>query len=163
MKKHMKFSEGGRELLIRLEGLSYAKYIDSAGHPTIGIGHKLTEEELFNGVVVLDGMGVDFATHGLNMWHVYKLLDKDLVRFVAAVNEYVSVELNQNQFDALVSFAYNIGVSAFKNSTLLKRVNDGKFEEVFIEFRKWVHAGGKRNDGLVNRREREIDLWDKVV
>jgi lysozyme len=69
------------------------------------------------------------------------------------------VQLSQGQFDALVSFAYNVGVGAFGKSTLLKRVNAGRFEDVPAEFMKWTRGGGIELSGLVRRRRAEVKLW----
>lgn len=76
-----------------------------------------------------------------------------------AVNRYVSVPLQQNQFDALVDFCYNAGAGNLRTSTLLKYVNSGKFELAAEEFGKWVMGGGKRLNGLVTRREAERRLF----
>ena len=82
-----------------------------------------------------------------------------LVLFCYFVRKFVKVELTQNQFDALVDFAYNAGVGALQKSTLLKKVNAGKFDEVPAEFMKWTKGGGKELPGLVRRRRAEVKLW----
>jgi len=69
------------------------------------------------------------------------------------------VPLPQNQFDALVSFTFNVGVGAFSNSTLLRRLNKRNYQGTKQEFRRWVHAGGRRLQGLVNRRNQEAGLF----
>jgi lysozyme len=74
----------------------------------------------------------------------------------------VKVELSQNQFDALCIFAYNVGIAAFCNSTLLKKVNGKDFLGATEEFGKWVHAGHKVIPGLVNRRKAEALLFNEV-
>lgn len=79
--------------------------------------------------------------------------------FASFVNRYVSVDLNQNQFDALVSFTYNLGCTSFKNSTLLKKVNLKDFEGAANEFKKWKYSNGKVLSGLVKRREAERELF----
>ena len=84
---------------------------------------------------------------------------QDLERFEAAVNDGVQVALNQNQFDALVSFAFNVGRQGFKSSTLLKKLNQGLYDEVPAQLRRWNKTGGNVIQGLVNRREKEIALW----
>ena len=87
------------------------------------------------------------------------ILAQDVRRFERAVNKYVEVQLTQNQFDVLIDFAFNIGVGAFRNSTLLKVLNRGEYNEVPNQLRKWIRAGGRVIRGLVLRRERECDLW----
>ena len=79
--------------------------------------------------------------------------------YEAAVNRYVTIPLQQYQFDALVDFAYNAGTTALRTSTLLRRVNEGAFELAAEEFGRWVHAGGRRLPGLVTRREAERKLF----
>ena len=88
-------------------------------------------------------------------------MQNDLKAFEQTVNNTVKVPLNQNQFDALVSLAYNIGSTAFKNSTLVKRLNEGNYKAAANQFNVWVNAGGKRMQGLVNRRAAERTLFLK--
>jgi lysozyme len=83
----------------------------------------------------------------------------DLKKFEAAVNNAVTVPLNQNQFDALVSLAYNIGTNAFSKSTLVKKLNANDIRGAADQFDVWVNAGGKRMQGLVNRRAKEKALF----
>ena len=89
------------------------------------------------------------------------LLRQDLDRFERAVDSSVTVPLNDNQFAALVSFAFNVGVSAFQKSTLLKKLNAGQYDAVPSELMKWVSSKGKRMPGLVNRRAAETGTWNK--
>jgi lysozyme len=141
------------------EGKRNKVYDDSAGLPTIGVGHLLTQEENSSGKITINGQPIDYSL-GLTDQQVMDLLAQDLVRFEQVVQNEVRVDLNQNQFDALVSFSFNVGTQAFKNSTLLKVLNDGLYEEVPDQLRRWVKAGGKTVQGLVNRRENEINLWN---
>ena len=83
----------------------------------------------------------------------------DLKKFESAVNSAVTVPINQNQFDALVSLAYNIGTGAFKESTLIKKLNAGDIRGAADQFDVWVNAGGKRMQGLVNRRAKEKEVF----
>ena len=85
----------------------------------------------------------------------------DLARFEKAVNDAVKVPLNQNQFNALVSLAYNIGEKAFAGSTLVKRLNEGNYKAAADQFLVWVNAGGKRMQGLINRRNKEREVFLK--
>ena len=155
----MQMSENGQKLLAQWEGKRNKVYDDSAGLPTIGVGHLLTQEENSTGKITINGQAIDYS-QGLTDQQVMDLLAQDLVRFEQAVQNEVRVDLNQNQFDALVSFSFNVGTQAFKNSTLLKVLNDGQYDEVPNQLRRWVKAGGKTVQGLVNRRENEINLWN---
>lgn len=86
-------------------------------------------------------------------------MQNDLKSFEQTVNNTVKVPLNQNQFDALVSLAYNIGTNAFSKSTLVKKLNANDIRGAADQFDVWVNAGGKRMQGLVNRRAREKALF----
>ena len=91
----------------------------------------------------------------------YQMLIRDAPSRGASVNQYVTSNSNQNQFDALVSFVYNFGAGALAGSTLLKRINENpmNYDAIASEFRRWINAGGAPNDGLKNRREKEIRLY----
>ncbi len=155
----MQMSENGRKLLAQWEGFRNKVYDDAAGLPTIGVGHLLTQEENSSGKITINGQPIDYS-QGLTDQQVMDLLAQDLVRFEQVVQNEVRVELNQNQFDALVSFSFNVGTQAFKSSTLLRVLNDGQYDEVPNQLRRWVKADGKTIQGLVNRRENEINLWN---
>jgi lysozyme len=154
----MKMSENGKRLLSEWEGVETRVYRDVAGLPTIGVGHLLTKDEMTSGKIWIRGAPVDYA-NGLTQQQVMDLLGQDLEKFEQTVNESVKVQLNQNQFDALVSFTFNVGPNAFKNSTLLKLLNQSQYQEVPNQLRRWVYAGGQIVRGMVNRRENEIKLW----
>jgi lysozyme len=87
------------------------------------------------------------------------LLKKDLQPREKSLNILVKVNINQNQFDALMSFIYNIGVANFKQSTLLKFINDRLFDKVPDQFRRWKYINKVVSKGLLKRREEEIKLW----
>ena len=89
------------------------------------------------------------------------MLKKDLIKFEEGVEKLVEVDINSNQFSALVSFAFNLGCGNLKKSTLLKKLNDGDTEGASDEFLQWVSAGGKRLPGLERRREAERELFCK--
>lgn len=154
----MKASQHLLDLLVEWEGLKLKPYLDSAKLLTIGIGHLLTKEEKQTGFIIINGKKVPWQ-YGISKDEAYALKMQDIVRFQDAVTTLVKVPLEQNEFDTLVSFAYNIGVSAFTGSTLLKKLNAGQYSEVPAELSKWVKAGGKKIQGLVNRRNNEIKLW----
>jgi lysozyme len=155
----MHISQNGTKLLAEWEGVRKVVYDDVAGLPTIGVGHLLTSNEIATGAITIRDQPVAYA-QGLTDEQVLDLLAQDLEGFEAAVQAAVHVPLNQNQFDALVCFAFNIGTQAFKNSTLVKVLNQGRFDEVPSQLRRWVKAGGQTVQGLVNRRENEIKLWN---
>ena len=140
----MKTSEEGIALIKKFEGCELASYICAGGVPTIGYGH--TKD-------VKDG---DTCTSE----QAEEYLKEDLESFEAAVNRLVEVDLNQSQFDALVSWTFNLGWGALSSSTLLKVLNEDNFAGVPEQIKRWNRAGGKVLDGLVRRREAEALLFD---
>src|SRR5947209_4196655 len=108
----MQISPHGLELLEQWEGLKLQVYKDAAGLPTIGVGHLLTRSELSSGKITINGVPVKYAD-GLTEQQATDLLAQDMQPAAASVNNQVKVALNQNQFDALCSFAFNVGVGAF--------------------------------------------------
>lgn len=154
----MKMSTNGLDKLETWEGSERKAYRDVAGLLTIGVGHLLTQDELHSGKIYINGEGIDYR-RGLTKEQITDLLAQDLKRFEKVVNENVKVPLNQNQFDTLVSFSFNVGPAAFKNSTLLKVLNKREYDEVPKQLRRWVYAGGYKVRGLQIRRENEIKLW----
>ncbi len=155
-------SDNGKKLLAQWEGFELTEYNDVAGLATIGVGHLLTLSERASKSIVIDGVSVDYS-NGITEDQVYALLGQDLDRFEDAVNQRVTVDLEQNQYDALVSFSFNVGVGAFRDSTLLRLLNEGQYGEVPAQLLRWVKAGGKTVQGLVNRRENEIKLWNGEI
>ena len=140
----------GIDLICGFEGLRLKAYDDGVGVWTIGFGTTIYP----NGIRVKKG---DTCTEAqAKAYMVY-----DLKKFESAVNNAVTVPLNQNQFDALVSLAYNIGPSAFSKSTLVKKLNAGDIRGAAEQFDVWVNAGGKRMQGLVNRRAKENEVFLK--
>lgn len=144
----MSVSNKGVDLICEFEGKRLAAYDDGVGIWTIGFG----TIKYPNGVRVKKG---DTCT----LDQAKEYMRHDLIEFEHTVNISVKVPLNQNQFDALVSLAYNIGSSAFKSSTLVKKLNTGDYQGAADQFNVWVNAGGKRMQGLVNRRDREKLLF----
>lgn len=156
----MKISSTGLKMLATLEGVELAVYLDEAGYPTIGIGHLLTRSELRSGKIILTNTDVlDYRYRKLTLPEAHSLLRSDLDRYEACVRCNTDSQLAQHWFDALVMFTFNVGRTAFKNSTLLRRVNALRFDDVPDEMRRWVYTGGKKSTGLRNRREREIALF----
>jgi lysozyme len=156
---NMRISQRGKELLAEWEGVELKVYKDSAGLPTIGVGHLLTRDELTSGKILIGGETIKYA-NGLTRQQALDLLDQDLDKFEDIVNTSVTVDLAQNQYDALVAFSFNVGANAFKSSTLLKTLNQSQYLEVPNQLRRWVFAGGQKVQGLANRREKEITLWN---
>ena len=147
------------ELLEKLECLSNKAYIDIAGKKTIGIGHLLNAEELLTSKVRINGAYVDYSL-GLTTKQCYDLCRQDLEKFCEAVDGIINVDLSQNQFDALVIFCYNIGIGAFKESTLVKLLNQGDYDKVPEQLLRWNKVNGIQQNGLTNRRKAEIKLWN---
>ncbi|MDQ3919520.1 MAG: lysozyme [Acidobacteriota bacterium] len=158
----MQMSQHGLQLLEQWEGFKLQVYKDSAGLPTVGVGHLITKSEQASGTININGVPVKYAG-GLTQQQVTDLLAQDVVPAQNAVNNGVKVALNQNQFDALVSFTFNVGVGAFTGSTLLKVLNQGQYDQVPTQLLRWTRAGGKVVQGLVNRRNNEIKLWNGQI
>ena len=161
----MRMSEKGRALLTQWEGevihpdcSCQRVYNDVAGFPTIGIGHLLTKDELTSGKILIFGIATKYR-NGLTDEQVDRLLTQDLAGPEGAVNSGVTVSLTQYQFDALISFAFNIGRQAFYSSTLRRILNESKYEQVPVQLRRWNRSGGRVIGGLTNRREKEIKLF----
>lgn len=146
----MKISNVGIDLICSFEGLRLKAYDDGVGVWTIGYG-----TTMINGTKVKKG---DTCT----LEQAKSYMANDLKKFESAVNQ-VKVPLNQNQYDALVSLAYNIGVSAFLNSTLFKKLNAKDYKGAAAQFDRWNRAGGKVMRGLTNRRAKERKLFEKTV
>jgi len=128
--------------LEQVEGYRAKAYHDTAGHMTIGIGHLIKDDE------------PELKTMCLSHEAAIELAKGDVALAEAAVNTYVKVPLRQEQFDALVSFVYNIGVGAFAKSTLLRKLNHGHCCAVPDEMRKWT-----KQRELRSRRSAEIALY----
>ena len=150
--KITKTGTAGVEIIKSMEGFRSAPYKCPAGIPTIGYGATFYP----------DGKKVTMADKAITEQEGTTLLQIMLVSFEKYVDSYCRDDINQNQFDALVSFAYNLGPSNLKSSTLLKKVNlNPEDETIHLEFMKWVKAGGKTLKGLVRRREAESQLYFK--
>lgn len=141
----MIISQKGIDLIKKFEGFSDKEYICPAGKPTIGYGHVVLADEYFQ--------------EPMTRRHAEILLKKDLEPRQKSLNSLLKVNINQNQFDALISLIYNIGVDNFRKSTLLKFINERLFDKVPDQFRRWRFSNGKVLRGLVSRREEEIKLW----
>ena len=150
----MEISIKGLNLLEDLEGLRLKAYPDPAtgGNPwTIGIGSTIV-----NGKPVLPGMT---CTKEEAYEYCKEHLKSDVY---PTIKRYVKVKLNQNQFDALCSFIYNIGVNAFINSTLLVILNNGQYKNASKQILRWTRANKRVMPGLVTRRRKEQMLFDSI-
>lgn len=159
---NMQVGQSGKNLFMEWEGLELNEYLDSGGLPTIGIGHLMTRSERMSGKINIKGLPVVYR-NGLSVQQCWDLLDQDLDVAEATVNSLVSAPLNQNQFDALVSFVFNVGGGAFRDSTLLKLLNAGQRDQVPAQLRRWNKVSGTVVRGLTNRREKEISLWNTPI
>lgn len=146
----MNTSQTGINLIKGFEGKRLAAYDDGVGVWTIGYG----TIKYPNGVRVKKG---DTCTDT----QAESYLKNDLVKFESAINRLVKVPLNQNQFDALSSFTYNLGETNLSKSTLLKKLNAKDYAGAADQFLVWNRAGGKVLTGLVRRREAERNLFLK--
>ena len=134
----------GLALLKEFEGCELTAYIDPVGILTIGYGS--------TGPHVKRGLTITQA-------EAERLLLADLDRFEQAVERMVGVPLTQNQFDALVSFCYNVGTGSLHSSTLLRKLLAGDYEGAQGQFARWNRAGGKEMAGLTRRRAAEAELF----
>ena len=146
----MKISENGLKLIKKFEGLSLKPYLDAVNIPTIGFGNTFYEN--MKKVTLQDETITEERADSLFNFLV-------TTNFVNVVNRLVIVDINQNQFDALVSFVYNLGSGNFEKSTLLKKVNQEDFIGASLEFEKWNRASGKVLSGLTKRRLAEKELF----
>lgn len=142
----MKFSENGKKLLKELEGLRLTSYKCTGGTWTIGYGH--TGADVTGGLVITRARAEE-------------LFNSDLTRFEKCVNSVVKVDLNQNQYDALICFVFNIGCAAFEDSTMLKHINNKEFDKAAWWFPRWNISGGKPCEGQARRRAKEKELFLK--
>jgi len=140
----MKISLEGLALIKRFEGCRLEAYKCSANVLTIGYGHT-------GGVKETDTITQDEAD---------KLLQEDVEQFEKYVDDNVTVELGQSQFDALVAWTFNLGVGNLRESTMLKKLNSEDYASVPSEMKRWNKAGGKTLDGLIRRRKAESLLFE---
>lgn len=144
----MQLSSNGLDFIKNHEGFRPKIYYDSAGLKTIGFGHLIKPSDKFTVKTVL--------TYS----DALSLLYSDLLPFCKCVSS-INSKLTQNQFDALVSFCYNVGEGAFLSSTLVKCILKNDFLSASNQFERWVYAGGKVIEGLRLRRVSERDLFLK--
>ena len=139
----MNISNKGIELIKKYEGCRLSSYKCPAGVWTIGYGHTKG---------VREGMNITLKEANIFLQNDLKIHEKNVAKLV-------KVPLNQNQFDALVSFEFNVGISNFQKSTLLKKLNKNDFIGASGEFEKWIYANHKPLLGLAKRRKAEKELF----
>jgi lysozyme len=150
MRKIVKISTRGLDLIKSFEGLVLTPYVCSGGVATIGYGNTFYE----------NGKRVTMRDRRITEARAHELLLFSLVSFEQHVDSFCVDTITQNQFDALVSFCYNVGPSNLRNSTLLKKVNANPNDPTIrAEFLRWNRAGGRPLAGLTRRRTAEADLY----
>lgn len=137
------------DMLSKFEGCKLQPYWDMAGYPTIGIGHLLSRKKWED----LD----HYAS--ISLEEAEGLLQEDLQVTSIGVLHLTYIPLNTNQLSAVLSFAYNLGTSAYNSSMLRAKINSNEMLEVPREFLKWCYAGGKRSNSLLNRRKQEAAIF----
>lgn len=143
----MKISNRGLDLIKAHEGCSLKAYVCPAGKLTIGYGHT----------------GNVKTTDVITQEQANKFIADDCEWAEAVINGLVRVPLNQNQFDALCSFVFNVGPTLFRVSTLLRLINEYRFDQAALEFPRWKYAAGKELEGLKMRREAEQQLFSEKL
>lgn len=143
-----KINAAGLNLIKSFEGLKLTAYLDIVGVPTIGYGTT-------SGVSKAD---VD-SKRTITEAEAESLLMKDVAKFEAGVERLVTSQINENQFSALVCFAYNVGLGSLEKSTLLRLLNAGDISAAGDQFLRWNKAGGKEVTGLTRRRQAERSLF----
>ena len=150
--KITKTGDAGINMIKSFEGLRLKPYACPAGIPTIGYGNTFYE----------NGTKVKLSDPAITEERATELLKNSLISFEKYVDSYCIDTITQNQFDALVSFCYNVGPGNLKKSSLLKKVNANPNDETIRDaFMKWITGGGKVLKGLVRRRTAEADLYFK--
>lgn len=144
----MKVNRAGLALIRKFEGLRRTAYRDAVGVWTIGYGHT-------------SRAGPPRVVRGMKLsrQEAENLLAKDVEKFARKIRPMIKMPLNSNQFSALVSFAYNVGPSAFARSSVLRAINNTRFDQVPQKLSLWVKAGGSTLKELVRRRAAEAELF----
>ena len=150
--KPTKLSMEGAKFIAKFEGFRGKMYNDAAGHCTIGFGHLVH-------LGPTTGREAPEFCKGITRERGLALLQQDAGKACSAIKSNVKVPLNQHQFDALTSFVFNVGGEAFRQSTLLKKLNAGEYAAVPSELNRWNKAGGRPLEGLTRRRKAEGALF----
>ena len=144
-------TDDGLGIIKQFEGFSPTTYLCPAGYPTIGYGH-----------VVLNGEQPRFDS-GILRDEAAELLRRDVRIAESAVLRLIKTPLADGQFDALVSFTFNLGAGALQRSSLRKKVNRGEHGDVPVELMKWVWSAGRKLPGLMRRRQAEGALYSAAM
>lgn len=144
-----KCNQAGINIICESEELYLKAYLCPKGIPTIGYGHTktVTHEDVKNGRIITEN-------------EADRLFLQDVMDACKDVETLVKVRLNDNQFSALVSLVFNIGEGQFKNSTMLRKLNQSNYPAASAEFKRWKYCKGKVLAGLVKRRQKEEDLFN---
>jgi lysozyme len=146
----MKLDKNGYKLICEFEGLSLTPYLCSAKVSTIGYGNTYYP----------DGKRVTLLDDEITKEYAFEIFKEVADRFAKRVNEMVKTDINQNQLNALTSFAYNVGTGNFASSTLLKKVNVNPNDlAIKSEFKRWTKSNKVVVQGLVNRRKKEALVY----
>jgi lysozyme len=158
----MRMSKNGLDKLKEWEGCVLHVYSDSAGLATIGVGHCLTHQEYTSAVIHIDGEATPYKT-GITLLQAMNLLAQDVIPAQDAVNQGIKLPMTQNQFDALVSFCFNIGKAGFNSSSALADFNQADLTDIPDDMAKWnkitVNGVHVVDAGLVKRRAKEAVLF----
>jgi lysozyme len=143
-------NKAGLDLVKQHEGFRAKAYICPAGKLTIGYGHVILKHEQH------------LKHETINKEKGEQILKSDMAKAIRAVERYITVPLNDNQFAALCSFTFNLGGGNLKVSTLRKKLNQSQYHSVPAQLKRWVYAGKKKLNGLVKRRAEEGSLFQTV-
>ncbi len=140
-------SDDGINLIKRFEGFSSEIYLCPAGYPTIGYGHLVRDHEKL------------FFDNGISREEAENLLRMDVNSAERAVLRFIRVRLSDGQFDALVSFTFNLGSGALQSSTLRRKINRQDHHEAPAQLKRWVWSNGRKLKGLQRRRNAEAEIY----
>ena len=160
----------GTELIKKYEGFIPNVYLDCAGFLTIGYGHLCREGDFYLQNISLKKMKKMYIKNrqeveritAISKLDAEKILKQDLIIAEQGVCKLIKIHLNTNQFSALVSFVFNLGVGALQRSTLRQKLNRGEYFAVSSEMLKWIYAGGVKRKGLIKRRLEEGILFNRL-
>lgn len=145
--KDLKVSSTGIGLILLFETWQHKAYDDGFGYVTIGVGHRRSKPQ---------------PNSTITSAQVWRLFVQDIKDVEAVIDEVVKVPLNSNEFDALVSFVFNVGSTAFRNSTLLKKLNANDRTGAAKQFERWCMVKGRVSNGLLKRRKFERQLFEGI-
>lgn len=144
----MKTNQAGLDLIKHFEGFGDKPYKDMGGVPTIGYGHT---------------QGVKLGDSIITEQQAEQLLISDVGRFEGQIEDLLEVDVNENQFSALVCFVFNLGIGSLRRSTLLRCINKEDFSTAANKFLAWNRVGTRIVDGLTARRQAESELFQRPV